>query len=74
MKSIDHKILDEVRNTFPDGTEVVLTGKIKGKKKPRIGCLGKVDYVDDDGLIMVNWDDGSHTGVFYEDKITEPVW
>lgn len=65
----DQKIIDILKNEYPEGTRVRLL-KMDDVQAPPIGTEGTVTYVDDVATIHVRWDNGSGLGVIYnEDKI-----
>ena len=51
-----------LRINYPKGTRVELV-KMDDMQAPPIGTHGTVTCVDDQGTIMVDWDNGSHLGV-----------
>ncbi len=65
----DQKIIDILKNEYPEGTRVRLL-KMDDVQAPPIGTEGTVSHVDDTATIHVRWDNGSGLGVVYnEDKI-----
>ena len=65
----DQKIIDILKNEYPEGTRVRLL-KMDDVQAPPIRTEGTVSHVDDAATIHVRWDNGSSLGVIYnEDKI-----
>lgn len=54
----DRKIVEQIKNQYPEGTRVELI-HMDDKQAPPIGTRGTVRGVDDIGSIMVNWNNGS---------------
>ena len=61
-KAVLHATVGMLRINYPRGTRVVLV-KMDDMQAPPIGTHGTVTCVDDQGTIMVDWDNGSHLGV-----------
>lgn len=69
MSTINNNQLENLRKQYPIGCVVKLIS-MDDSFAPKVGTLGKVFYVDDKGIIHVNWDNGSTLGiVFGVDKI-----
>ena len=64
MNIPSRKIVNQLRNEYPAGTRVELTG-MDDVQAPPIGTLGTVKGVDDMGSIMVRWDNGSSLNLIY---------
>jgi hypothetical protein len=56
--------LAELRREYPKGTRVQLV-RMDDKYAPPIGTYGTVQYVDDLGSLVMNWDNGSSLNVLY---------
>lgn len=67
--SITESMLNEVKETYKEGTRVKLLA-MDDPQAPPIGTLGTVRIVDDAGTVHISWDNGSSLGAVYgEDKI-----
>lgn len=64
MNIPSREIVNQLRNEYPAGTRVELTG-MDDVQAPPIGTLGTVKGVDDMGSIMVRWDNGSSLNLIY---------
>ena len=64
MNIPSRKIVDHLRNEYPAGTRVELTG-MDDVQAPPIGTLGTVKGIDDMGSIMVHWDNGFRLSLVY---------
>ena len=64
MKNISKKLLEDLRERYPQGTRVELI-RMDDAQAPPIGTKGTVTAVDDIGTIHVKWDNGSSLGVAY---------
>lgn len=53
-----------LRREYPKGTRVELV-RMDDAYAPPIGTCGTVQYVDDIGSLIVNWDNGSSLNVLY---------
>lgn len=65
--------LEELRATYTPGSRVELV-KMDDVQAPSIGTKGTVLGVDDNGSIMVSWDNGSSLNVLYEVDIVKLIW
>ena len=54
--------LEELRSTYPPGTRIVLD-HMSDPQAPVPGMQGTVVAVDDNGQLLVNWDNGSSLSV-----------
>ena len=54
--------VDEIRKMYPSGTKIKLICMNDSYGVPS-GTKGVVDYVDDDGQIHMNWDNGSSLAI-----------
>lgn len=59
---LNKEIVESKRNAYPNGTRVALVS-MHAFGAPKKGTAGTVDYVDDMGNVIVNWDDGKHMAV-----------
>ena len=64
MNIPSREIINQLRNAYPAGTRVELTG-MDDAQAPPIGTLGTVKGVDDMGSIMVHWDNESSLSLVY---------
>ena len=64
MKNISKKLLEDLRERYPEGTRVELV-RMEDPQAPPVGTKGTVTAVDDIGTIHVNWDTGSSLGIAY---------
>ena len=64
MKNISKKLLEDLRERYPEGTRVELV-RMEDPQAPPVGTKGTVTGVDDIGTIHVNWDTGSSLGIAY---------
>ena len=64
MKNISKKLLEDLRERYPEGTRVELV-RMEDPQAPPVGTKGTVTAVDDIGTIHVNWDTGSTLGIAY---------
>ena len=64
MNIPSREIVNQLRNEYPAGTRVELTG-MDDVQAPPIGTLGTVQGDDDMGSIMVRWDNGSSLNLIY---------
>lgn len=64
--------LEELRATYTPGSRVELV-KMDDVQAPSIGTKGTVLGVDDNGSIMVSWDNGSSLNVLYEVDIVKLI-
>lgn len=64
MNIPSREIVNQLRNEYPAGTRVELTG-MDDVQVPPIGTLGIVKGVDDMGSIMLHWDNGSSLSLIY---------
>ena len=64
MNIPSREIVNQLRNEYPAGTRVELTG-MGDVQAPPIGTLGTVQGVDDMGSIMVHWDNESTLSLVY---------
>ena len=62
MKPIPPEQLARLRSTYPPGTRVALV-RMDDVQAPPIGTKGTVTEVDDNGSLLVNWDNGSGLNV-----------
>ena len=60
----EKKIVDQIREEFPEGTRVILV-KMHDAQAPPAGTKGTVLFVDDTGTIFARWDNGSGLGIVY---------
>ena len=66
MRTMDQKIVKELKAMYPAGTRVELV-RMEDIQAPAIGTKGTVMGVDDLGNIRVRWDNGSHLSVVYQE-------
>ena len=64
MNMPSREIVNQLRNEYPAGTRVELTGMDDVQALP-IGTLGTVQGIDDMGSIMVHWENGSSLNLIY---------
>lgn len=64
MNIPSREIVNQLRNKYPAGTRIKLTG-MDDAQAPPIGTPGTVQGVDDMGSIMVHWDNGSSLSLVY---------
>lgn len=64
MKNISKKLLEDLRERYPEGTRVELV-RMEDPQAPPIGTKGTVTAVNDIGTIHVKWDTGSTLGIAY---------
>lgn len=64
MNIPSREIVNQLRNKYPAGTRIKLTG-MDDVQAPPIGTLGTVQGVDDMGSIMVHWNNGSTLSLVY---------
>lgn len=64
MNIPSREIVNQLKNEYPAGTRVELTG-MDDMQAPPIGTKGTVTGVDDIGSIMVHWDNGSSLSLVY---------
>lgn len=64
MKNISKKLLEDLRERYPEGTRVELV-RMEDPQAPPVGTKGTVTAVDDIGTIHVKWDTGSSLGIAY---------
>ena len=64
MKMIRPEQLAHLRSTYPPGTRVELV-QMDDAQAPPIGTQGTVTGVDDNGSLLVNWDNGSGLNVIW---------
>lgn len=64
MKNISKKLLEDLRERYPEGTRVELV-RMEDPQAPPVGTKGTVTAVDDIGTIHVKWDTGSTLGIAY---------
>lgn len=72
MNMSSREIVNQLRNEYPAGTRVELTGMDDVQASP-IGTLGTVQGVDDMGSIMVHWDNESTLSLIYEVDSCEKI-
>lgn len=72
MKPLTTQILKDLRESYPNGTRVVLL-KMDDAQAPPVGTLGTVRCVDDIGSLLVDWDNGSTLHVLYGVDEVEPI-
>lgn len=58
------KVIERLRQTYPNGTRVELL-RMEDDQAPPIGTQGTVYGVDDCGSLLVSWDNGSGLNVLY---------
>ena len=67
--------LKEIREMYPEGTQIVLT-EMAGESQMPYGLKGTVKFVDDAGQIHMSWENGSSLALnIYEDtfeKVAAP--
>jgi hypothetical protein len=56
--------VEKIKKLFPVGTRVRLIQMDDSQAVPS-GILGTVDYIDDDGQIHMNWDNGRTLALIY---------
>lgn len=54
----DEKQVMELRETYPEGTRIILD-QMQGETQMECDMSGTVQYVDDAGQIHVQWENGS---------------
>lgn len=54
---LNEKQVERIKNKYPIGTRIRLHHMADSYAVP-MGTLGTVDFVDDDGQIHMNWDNG----------------
>ena len=64
MNIPSRETVNQLRNEYPAGTRIELTG-MDDTQAPPIGTKGTVTGVDDMGSIMVHWDNGSTLSLVY---------
>ena len=64
MRFPNKETVDLIRSQYPAGTRVELV-QMDDAQAPSVGTLGTVWGVDDNGSIMVHWDNGSGLNVVY---------
>ena len=58
MKFPSKEKIEMLRKRYPAGTKIVLEA-MDDVQAPPVGTIGTVDGVDDEGSIMVTWQNGS---------------
>ena len=56
--------VEKIKKLFPVGTKIRLIHMDDSQAVPS-GILGTVDYIDDDGQIHMNWDNGRTLALIY---------
>jgi len=64
MRLPSREIIEQLRRDFPAGTRVELV-QMDDAQAPPIGTFGTVLGVDDTGLLLMHWDNGSGLNVVY---------
>ena len=64
MRLPERRIIEDLRERYPEGTRIELLN-MDDMQAPPVGTLGTVSGVDDAGSIMVHWDNGSGLSVAY---------
>ena len=64
MNIPSREIVNQLRNEYPAGTRIELTG-MDDMQAPPIGTKGTVTGIDDMESIMVHWDNGSSLSLVY---------
>lgn len=59
------EIIEQLRQSYPKGTRVVLIRMNDPHTKLRPGDKGTVNFIDDSGTIFCLWDNGSGLGIVY---------
>ena len=54
---LNEKEVERIKNKYPIGTRIRLHHMADSNAVP-MGTLGTVDFIDDDGQIHMNWDNG----------------
>lgn len=62
---MNEKLLEKVRNQYPEGTRVELISMNNDPYPIPVGTKGTVQVIDDNATIFVKWDNGSGLGVLY---------
>lgn len=65
MFGIDRKIVERLKQEYPEGTRVELVSMNDPYRTIPAGSLGTVTGVDDIGTIHVSWDEGGSLGIAY---------
>lgn len=61
--AMNRKEIELLRRQFPPGTKVKCTRMMEDTSTVPPGTTGIVSYVDDSGMIHVNWENGSRLGL-----------
>ena len=64
MRFPSRGLVEALRQQYPHGTRVELV-RMDDPQAPPEGTKGTVVAVDDTGLLLVNWDNGSGLNVIY---------
>lgn len=72
MYSITKNEKQELLSQYPVGCRVKLVS-MDDVQAPKVGTLGTVKGVDDIGSLLVDWDNGSHLHVLYNEDVVERV-
>lgn len=71
-KDVINATVGMLRINYSKGTRVELV-KMDDVQAPPIGTQGTVQFVDDIGTIMVDWDNGSKLGIVLGEDICRKV-
>ncbi len=72
MQIISKEQLEELRSCYPAGTRVELI-EMDDFQAPPIGTKGTVTGIDDNGSLLMKWDNGSGLNVIYGVDIVKKV-
>ena len=64
--------LKEIREMYPEGTQIVLT-EMAGERQMPYGLKGTVKFVDDAGQIHMSWENGSSLALNINEDTFEKV-
>lgn len=64
--------VNEIREMYPEGTQIVLT-EMRGKNQMPYGLKGTVKFVDDAGQIHMKWENGSSLALNINEDTFEKV-
>ena len=68
----DQKIVEKLRNEYPDGCRIELL-KMNDVQAPPVGTRGTVFGVDDTGNITALWENGSALGIINEEDQNKKI-
>jgi hypothetical protein len=72
MRMISEKETYALREEFPQGSRIELV-QMNDIQAPPAGTKGTVYGVDDTGILLVHWDNGSGLNVIYGEDIVRKV-